>query len=182
MNVDWLPNDENAPLPLSSSYRASLRKLCSLLNSGQRLPPELVAKKQVLQKQCRKLEEDDTNIKQGESEGGAGLLNLFGRLPMTLVAAVTLIAIVGGGSDWGRELVDSGRRFYDRHVNKGGGKRLGGGYRRLGEVGEDSDDLASDIVRETLARGGGEAMQAVREARLRALSRQNTAATATDDN
>lgn len=63
LDVSFIPNDENAPLPLSQKYRDSLRKLCSVMNAGSgKLHPELVEKKAVLEKMCKKLAKDDGNI------------------------------------------------------------------------------------------------------------------------
>ena len=62
LDVSWLPNDENAPLPLSVQYRQSLRRLCLLIDKGSRLPPEVDAKKNVIKKMCSKLRNDDDNI------------------------------------------------------------------------------------------------------------------------
>ena len=62
LDVSFIPNDENAPLPLSTKYRESLRRLCVLLKSGSKLPSELVAKRKSLSALCTKLEADDKNI------------------------------------------------------------------------------------------------------------------------
>jgi len=62
LDVSFIPNDENAPLPLSAKYRESLRKLCGVLKSGSKLPPELILKKKSLKSLCQKLDKDDRNI------------------------------------------------------------------------------------------------------------------------
>jgi hypothetical protein len=66
LDVSFIPNDENAPLPLSTRYRDSLRKLCTILDNHIRnqskLPIELYEKKKVLIKMCQKLAKDDANI------------------------------------------------------------------------------------------------------------------------
>jgi len=66
LDVSFIPNDENAPLPLSTRYRDSLRKLCTILDNHIRnqskLPMELHDKKKVLIKMCQKLAKDDANI------------------------------------------------------------------------------------------------------------------------
>lgn len=66
LDVSFIPNDENAPLPLSTRYRDSLRKLCTILDNHiqnqSRLPVELHDKKKVLIKMCQKLAKDDANI------------------------------------------------------------------------------------------------------------------------
>ena len=63
LDVSFIPNDENAPLPLSAKYRESLSKLCGLLKGKDaKLPPELQEKRAVLEKMCQKLAKDDANI------------------------------------------------------------------------------------------------------------------------
>lgn len=62
LDVSFIPNDENAPLPLSQNYRKLLRRLCSLTKAGGRLPEALHAKEQILEKMCSKLEKDDDNV------------------------------------------------------------------------------------------------------------------------
>jgi hypothetical protein len=63
LDVSFIPNDENAPLPLSAKYRESLAKLCKLLDvKGARLPAELQEKRNVLEKMCQKLSKDNANI------------------------------------------------------------------------------------------------------------------------
>lgn len=63
LDVSFIPNDENEPLPLSKKYRDSLRKLCALLKTDiSRLPVEIIQKRTTLEKVCHKLEKDDSNI------------------------------------------------------------------------------------------------------------------------
>ena len=64
LDVSWIPSDPDGPLPLSKSYRDSLRKLCDLISTKQinSLPPELIEKKPVLQKLCIRLKADDENV------------------------------------------------------------------------------------------------------------------------
>eukprot|EP01038_Epipyxis_sp_PR26KG_P005451 gene5451-7545_t len=62
LDVSFIPNDENAPLPLSTKYRDSLRKLCDLLKTKADLPAEVMEKRGVLNKMCKKLAKDDNNI------------------------------------------------------------------------------------------------------------------------
>lgn len=62
LDVSWIPNDPDGPLPLSIQYRQSLRRLCLLIDKGSRLPPEVEAKKNVLKKMCTKLKYDDDSI------------------------------------------------------------------------------------------------------------------------
>jgi len=85
LDVSFIPNDENAPLPLSHKYRESLRRLCGLVKAGGRLPEELQAKKQILEKMCDKLAKDDKNI---ESSGVGDVMKWdLKSLAMTLLAA-----------------------------------------------------------------------------------------------
>lgn len=63
LDVSFIPADENnPPLPLSTNYRNSLRKLCELMKSDAKLPAEVEQKRKVLQKMCVKLAKDDQNI------------------------------------------------------------------------------------------------------------------------
>lgn len=56
LDVSWLPSDPDGPLPLSSKYRAALSKLCTMISSGQTLPPEINVKLPILKKLCIKLQ------------------------------------------------------------------------------------------------------------------------------
>lgn len=89
LDVSFIPNDENAPLPLSHKYRESLRRLCGLVKVGGRLPEELQAKKQILEKMCDKLAKDDKNIESSDV-GSASKWDLKS-------LAMTLLAAGGGG-------------------------------------------------------------------------------------
>ena len=89
LDVSFIPNDENAPLPLSHKYRESLRRLCGLVKAGGRLPEELQAKKQVLEKMCDKLAKDDKNIE----SSGVGDVTKWDLKSL----AMTLLAAGGGG-------------------------------------------------------------------------------------
>lgn len=63
LDVSFIPNDENAPLPLSAKYRESLAKLCKLLQvNNAKLPPEIMEKRAVLEQMCQKLAKDNANI------------------------------------------------------------------------------------------------------------------------
>ena len=55
LDVSWIPNDPDGPLPLSSNYRNALGKLCVLISSGQTLPPEIKSKLVIIEKLCSKL-------------------------------------------------------------------------------------------------------------------------------
>ena len=62
LDVSWIPSDPDGPLPLSVKYRDSLRKLCTLLDSGSTLPSEIQDKRSILIKMCKKLRSGDNNI------------------------------------------------------------------------------------------------------------------------
>ena len=55
LDLNWIPADEDGPLPVSSSYRDELRKLCALLNDKKALPPEIIGKKEIIERMCTKL-------------------------------------------------------------------------------------------------------------------------------
>ena len=161
MNVDWIPNEENAPLPLSSSYRAALRKLCVLIASGQRLPPEVVAKQDVLRAQCRKLDDDDENVG-GSDKVGGGL-----KLSAT-VAAIGLAIYAGTSSNLVQDILLRIKEIF------GGRSRHYGAGRKVGSD-LDSDRYADELVKATLkASSSGERgnMEAIRAARLAAFEKK----------
>lgn len=96
LDVSFIPNDENAPLPLSTRYRDSLRKLCTILDNHIRnqskLPTELHDKKKVLIKMCQKLAKDDANI-------GSSVSSIFDSVINDQSRRGVLIAIASiGGS------------------------------------------------------------------------------------
>ncbi len=65
INADWIPNDANAPLPLSKAYRDRLRKLCVLIKDSPTAlleEKELVQRKDIIAAMCVKLAKDDDNI------------------------------------------------------------------------------------------------------------------------
>ena len=62
MDVSFIPSDPDGPLPLSSNYRESLRKLCDIMDKNKPIPPELEAKKAVMKRLCVRLKKDDKNI------------------------------------------------------------------------------------------------------------------------
>jgi hypothetical protein len=72
IRLDWLPNDANAPLPLSTVYRAKLKTLCDLYGQmGEERAKDVIkpaAKVPTLMKMCVKLKLDEENIAIGESE------------------------------------------------------------------------------------------------------------------
>jgi hypothetical protein len=91
LDVSFLPNDENAPLPLSQKYRESLRKLCSLYQEEtNKIPPELLEKRAILAKMCQKLAKDDANIDSAEQ-------NMFKKPVLSLKTFIFSLLGVGGG-------------------------------------------------------------------------------------
>jgi len=62
LEASWIGNDENEPLPQSAKYRANLRRICSLMRSGGKLPKSYAEKRSVLEKMCIKLQKDDDNV------------------------------------------------------------------------------------------------------------------------
>jgi hypothetical protein len=91
LDVSFLPNDENAPLPLSQKYRESLRKLCSLYQEGtNKMPPELLEKRAILAKMCQKLAKDDANI-------GSAEQSIFKKPVLSLKTLMFSLLGVGGG-------------------------------------------------------------------------------------
>jgi hypothetical protein len=90
LDVSFIPNDENAPLPLSAKYRESLAKLCKLLDvKGARLPAELQEKRNVLEKMCQKLSKDNANIVAAKASSWD-----------VKTVAVTLFSVGGGYLLW----------------------------------------------------------------------------------
>ncbi len=91
LDVSFIPNSENEPLPLSTKYRDSLRKLCALLHTeGAVLPAELLEKKAVLEKVCHKLKKDDENI-----DGSLSGTNKFSKVKQNI-----LYGLIGLGSGY----------------------------------------------------------------------------------
>jgi hypothetical protein len=169
MNVDWLPNDENAPLPLSSVFRSSLRKLCNLVDGNSKLPPEILKKKEVIVSMCKKLDEDEANINSAAVGGGL-------KLSAGLVGFIGIVIFVCTQSEWMMNTVEHVKKLLPR---RGGNKRYTAG-RRLGHREDDSDRMADDIVRATLeSQGVRDGMGAIREARLRALEKKEVVLTPT---
>lgn len=62
-DISFIPaNEDNPSLPLSAKYRDQLRKLCLIVEKSKTLPKELMEKKEVLNKMCFKLKQDDENV------------------------------------------------------------------------------------------------------------------------
>ena len=62
IDVSWVPNDPDSSLPLSKNYRASLRKLCKIIEENSKVATNLLAEKPSLKKMCIRLKRDDKNI------------------------------------------------------------------------------------------------------------------------
>lgn len=61
-DVNWIPADSDGPLPVSEAYRDSLRKLCTILDSGEAIPQEAAHKRHVIDKMCSKLKQTDSFV------------------------------------------------------------------------------------------------------------------------
>ena len=91
LDVNFVANKDNEPLPLSTQYRSNLRKLCEKLKNAALPPSYTNAQKDELarcsriclfksiiflnltltgyyHRQCRKLEKDDNNVSYASSE------------------------------------------------------------------------------------------------------------------
>jgi len=173
MNVDWLPNDENAPLPLSSSYRANLRKLCTLLSSGKELHPNLQQKKKILKKMCAKLERDDNNVAAAQTEGQ------LKKLGYGAVAIVSLGLLFANGEDIAYNAKKTWRRWF--------GKKSRGYFVRGGATPNDEDEgqILASLLRSQVDGGVDKKKAAeanILELRKARLSRfADTSATAASD-
>ena len=69
LDVSWIGSDADGPLPLSENYRQSLRSLCVLMQGNSRLPPELEAKRTVLDTMCIKLKTEEESLDGGDADG-----------------------------------------------------------------------------------------------------------------
>ena len=59
LHARWIPNGDK-PLPMSEEYRSKLRRLCTLIEKGKKLPPKLATRKRDIVSQCRKLADADS--------------------------------------------------------------------------------------------------------------------------
>ena len=91
LDLTWLPADPDGPLPLSQSYRDSLERLCVLVEGPSPLPPDIVAKRELIEKLCVKLRRGQRQVSKGNGR--------FGDVLRTLRKTVRTAAVVGlGGS------------------------------------------------------------------------------------
>lgn len=174
IDVDWVPNDENAPLPLSRAYRENLRKLCDLIESDKRLPNNLKAKKAILTKQCAKLRKDDANV---DAAGAGGGNNVF---LISIVSGAVMIGLLN--SDMFQNWIDKAKTMFRRWRAKSNGQ----GYKTLrGGAIPDMGDLAAEglastakTAAQTVGTGSSDPMTA-EDYKMERLKRYNKLAAAT---
>lgn len=159
LDVSFIPNDENAPLPLSAKYRDNLRKLCDLLDNGSPMSGMDSTKKKSLRSMCRKLKKDDDNIEAGTSNPFANVFagQNFKKLILTILG-------VGGGyiifKNHSAILTNLRKLFMPpKGVKLGGSWEERGSTGRIEVVGADASDTfnAIDMMQETLRREAREA-------------------------
>lgn len=162
LDVSFIPNDENAPLPLSQKYRESLRKLCKLLNGNPcSLPPEIEEKRNVLSKICVKLAKDDTMV---ESQG-------MDAISKKIQPKVLFFAVFGIGATvllWKYRawLKDRFMGIYGKFKNN----RI---FQQMNELKDALDDVGQEKVSETKTDFTKNKLEA-REARLRRFQSETT--------
>jgi hypothetical protein len=87
LDLSWIPADGDGPLPLSASYRASLRRLCGMMEGRDgTISPELEEKKAVLMTMCKKLASSDAH-----TDGGYDAVNTRSAL-----YGIVGLGIIGG--------------------------------------------------------------------------------------
>lgn len=135
LNVDWIPNDANAPLPLSKAYRDRLRKLCVLTRSpSARVSAEIEAKRGTITALCAKLKADDDNIAAAGEEVGQQQMNLLKKSLLTLVVVLGVLTYLSENTIWGKKIWDGIRQNVsgwdvpssNPYEYSGGGKGKGG--------------------------------------------------------
>ena len=90
IDVSWIPSDVDPPLPLSSRYRESLKKLCIQISTGKSLHPDIENKKDILNKMCAKLQRDEGYL---SSPGSSSYVPW-----LCVVVVLCIIAYFGIGS------------------------------------------------------------------------------------
>lgn len=55
LDLTWIPADADGPLPVSENYRDALTKLCTIIKGKEQLAPELIGKKEIIERMCVKL-------------------------------------------------------------------------------------------------------------------------------
>mmetsp|Transcript_46744 Transcript_46744/g.145948 ORF Transcript_46744/g.145948 Transcript_46744/m.145948 type:complete len:166 (-) Transcript_46744:37-534(-) len=78
LDVSWIPTDPDGPLPYSKKYRDSLGRLCTLIESGKPVQPELEEIRPRMNKICAKLRREEAR----HGGGGFGLDRIFDRFRM----------------------------------------------------------------------------------------------------
>lgn len=90
LKATFTPSDDDQ-LPLSTKYRDSLRKLCTIIKERGKLPQNYQDKEQIIRKQCQKLESDDKmTVGLFGSGSPSGKSVIFG-LALASVAGVLII-------------------------------------------------------------------------------------------
>ena len=176
LDVSFLPNDENAPLPLSAKYRDALRRLCVLLEENRTLPKDVEMKKPVLRQLCKKLKADDVNIAQGiqEHRHNHHVIQSMVYLAITIGSGYLIytqrevVMMIWKKIYWTLLSVFSAKKA--RTAGDRGGQVLGGGG------GGAADIVAMD---ETVHGGIGYDVQTAREARLRKFATSSSSSSAT---
>lgn len=180
LDVSWIPSDPDGPLPLSTRYRSALQLLCNQINSGQKLLPEIAAKKLVIQKMCLKLQESNSLTD-----------NVFQNIPNLKQILLSCLVIGGGTYAWTQRRalyrffrykaltalsIRGGQVVGDTFNNSGGGGGGGGGNSGGdGAAGSSTTVLSASgkdpsvqlTQPKQTSRGPLVDMSAVREARMR---------------
>ena len=166
-NVDWIPNDPDAALPLSADYRKSLRSLCTLITNGSKLPADIMNKKEVLTKMCKKLAADDAiggGSLDGHDNNNIFLQNILNKLGLPKIQTKWIVAFVVCSL--------AGAYQYTRPRK---GMKLGGNNNRIrtsrnqiNAIDNDNDDNDNfDVINTNPIASTSSTPAAIREARLR---------------
>lgn len=200
-DVSFIPNDENAPLPLSSKYRASLRKLCVLLSNNAALPDTLAkgtVKRRSLQSMCAKLQKvrslnridplallsysiiplkDDDNIAVGTSNPFASLLSGS----KGLVKLIITVATIGGGYILWQNHKAVLTAFRKLFIKSRGVKLGGTSWEDRNEGIAVIDSMVKDEVVDYALEESNRLMKEARQARLRRFEQMSESVTS-DEN
>ena len=166
-NVDWIPNDPDAALPLSADYRKSLRSLCTLITNGSKLPADIMDKKEVLSKMCKKLAADDAigggSLDANDFYSNNFLQNILNSLGLPKVQTKWIVAFVVCSL--------AGAYQYTRPRK---GMKLGSDINRirtsrneLNVENDDNNDEHIDAIKTTPILSSSNTPASIREARLR---------------
>ena len=174
MDVDWVPNDENAPLPLSNAYRENLRKLCDLITSGNKLPPNLIEKKAILEKQCAKLRKDDANVNDAAA-GGSNYIFLISVASTTLMIGLLNTDMFQNGIDKARTMF---RRWRAKNNGQGYKTLRGGAIPDMGDLAAEGLTFTAKTAAQTVNTGSSDP-QSAEDYKMERLKRYNQLAAAT---